>query len=157
MAGSIMLIVLVIAMIVFMLLGSRKQKKMMEQRYSMLSELLPGDEVSTTAGVYGTVVKVSDTKIDLMIADGVVTTWDLNSVRGKVEDTKSDLDEELETAAHSDSKDADKQEAAPRQITENKQEEMNNLIIPDTPEGLDGIDGKDSDHPKDTSTEDSDN
>ena len=46
MAGSIMLIVLVIAMIVFMLLGSRKQKKMMEQRYSMLSELLPGDEVS---------------------------------------------------------------------------------------------------------------
>ena len=44
MAGSIMLIVLVIAMIVFMLLGSRKQKKMMEQRYSMLSELLPGDE-----------------------------------------------------------------------------------------------------------------
>ena len=129
----------------------------MEQRYSMLSELLPGDEVSTTAGVYGTVVKVSDTKIDLMIADGVVTTWDLNSVRGKVEDTKSDLDEELETAAHSDSKDADKQEAAPQQITENKQEEMNNLIIPDTPEGLDGIDGKDSDHPKDTSTEDSDN
>lgn len=114
MAGSIMLIVLVIAMIVFMLLGSRKQKKMMEQRYSMLSELLPGDEVSTTAGVYGTVVKVSDTKIDLMIADGVVTTWDLNSVRGKVEDTKSDLDEELETAAHSDSKDADKQEAAPQ-------------------------------------------
>ena len=52
MAGSIMLIVLVIAMIVFMLLGSRKQKKMMEQRYSMLSELLPGDEVSTLSLIH---------------------------------------------------------------------------------------------------------
>lgn len=142
MTGSIMLIILVVLMIVFMLIGSRKQKKMMEQRYNMLGELLPGDEVSTTAGLYGTVVKVSDTKIDLMIADGVVTTWDLNSVRGKVEDTPSELDEELESAAATDDADTAAETAEPTSTTEWKDAESPE--IPDTIEGLEDLDkGKD--------------
>ena len=154
MTGSIMLIILVVAMIVFMLFGSRKQKKMMEQRYNMLTELLPGDEVSTTAGLYGTVVKVSDTKIDLMIADGIVTTWDLNSVRGKVEATPSELDEELEAAAAGDAPDSDTDSAHPTSATDWKDAETPE--IPDTMEGLEDLDEGKDDRPTGSPSENSD-
>ena len=139
MSGSIMLIILVVAMLGFMVLGSRKQKKMMEQRYDMLTKLLPGDEVATTAGLYGTVVKVSDTKIDLMIADGIVTTWDLNAVRGKVEDTPSELEEEMEAAATSDTP-----------------EEDTALQIPDTIEGIENLGTTNPDSPQEPSAGNSD-
>lgn len=154
MTGSIMLIILVVAMIAFMLLGSRKQKKLMEQRYTMLTELLPGDEVSTTAGLYGTVVKVSDTKIDLMIADGIVTTWDLNAVRGKVEATPSELDEELEAAADADAADPATDPAQPTAATD--WEDVETPEIPDTIEGLEHLDKDKDERPNGSPSENSD-
>ena len=52
---------------------------------SLQSSLEPGDIVSTTSGLRGTVVDASyEDTIDLEIADGVVTTWVRAAIREKI-------------------------------------------------------------------------
>jgi preprotein translocase subunit YajC len=47
--------------------GQQRQKK----QQAMISELMPGAEVMTTAGIFGTVAAVTDEQISLEIAPGV--------------------------------------------------------------------------------------
>ena len=52
---------------------------------ALQSSLEPGDIVSTTSGLRGTVVDASyEDTVDLEIADGVVTTWVRAAVREKI-------------------------------------------------------------------------
>lgn len=131
MGTTVVIGVLIVAMLVLMFTGTRKQKKMMAQRYEMLDNLLPGDRVITTAGMYATVVKVRETEIDLMISDGFVTTWDLNAVRGKVEEEPSEFEKELEQNALSDDEISDGFPNAEAEL-----ESLSDTEIPDTIEGI---------------------
>lgn len=66
-------------------LSGRKQKRVVAQMQALQASLEPGDVVTTTSGLRGTVVDASyEDTIDLEIADGVVTTWVRAAVKEKV-------------------------------------------------------------------------
>lgn len=87
------LLLLLLAVPLF--LGSRKQKKAMQERYELQRSLAEGDRVMTTSGLYGTVVDTEDDlTIDIEIADGVVTTWIRQAIQEKVGPVVDDEDDE---------------------------------------------------------------
>ncbi|MFI5716975.1 preprotein translocase subunit YajC [Nocardia sp. NPDC051750] len=72
---SLLFPLLLAGLLAFMFLGMRRQKKEADKVTQMQNNLKIGDQVVTTSGLYGTVVEVDDTTVDLEIAEEVVTTW----------------------------------------------------------------------------------
>ncbi|MFE6921141.1 preprotein translocase subunit YajC [Nocardia sp. NPDC057663] len=72
---------LILALLVPMFFGIRKQKREAEKVSSLQEGLKVGDQVITTSGLYGTVVDLDDTTVDLEIAEDVVTTWLRQAIR----------------------------------------------------------------------------
>ncbi|MFC8046747.1 preprotein translocase subunit YajC [Nocardia sp. NPDC057353] len=72
---------LLVALLVPMFLGVRRQKREAEKVAAMQDDLKVGDRVTTTSGLYGTVVEVDETTVDLEIAEEVVTTWLRQAIR----------------------------------------------------------------------------
>ncbi|MDO3646656.1 preprotein translocase subunit YajC [Nocardia mangyaensis] len=72
---------LILALLVPMFFGIRKQKREAEKVSSMQESLKVGDSVITTSGLYGTVVDLDETTVDLEIAEEVVTTWLRQAIR----------------------------------------------------------------------------
>jgi preprotein translocase subunit YajC len=64
---------LIIIFILFWFMLIRPQMKRTKEQKKMLTELQKGDEVVTSSGQLGKVVKVSDQYVSLEIADGVTT------------------------------------------------------------------------------------
>ncbi|WP_433597875.1 preprotein translocase subunit YajC [Nocardia sp. CA-135953] len=82
---------LLVALLVPMFLGVRRQKREAEKVTSMQETLKVGDQVTTTSGLYGTVVDLDDTTVDLEIAEDVVTTWLRQAIRDvRTEDETTD-------------------------------------------------------------------
>lgn len=67
---TLMFIVLAGAAFYFLIIRPGKQRQRHQQE--MVTKLVPGADVMTTAGVFGTVVTVTDAEIGLEIAPGVV-------------------------------------------------------------------------------------
>lgn len=97
---------LLVALLVPMFLGVRRQKREAEKVASMQEALKIGDRVTTTSGLYGTVVDADETTVDLEIAEDVVTTWLRAAVRDvrteEADTTDSATTEASETPAASD-------------------------------------------------------
>lgn len=72
---------ILVALLVPMFLGMRRQKKEADKVAQMQDSLKVGDRVVTTSGLYGTVVEADDTSVDLEIAEDVVTTWLRQAIR----------------------------------------------------------------------------
>jgi preprotein translocase subunit YajC len=89
---------ILVALLVPMFLGMRRQKKEADKVAQMQDSLKVGDRVTTTSGLYGTVVEADDTSVDLEIAEDVVTTW----LRAAIRDVRVDYTDD-ETAGDSDS------------------------------------------------------
>ena len=66
--------------IVFYLLLWRPQAKRMKEQRQLLANLAIGDEVVTNSGLIGKVAKVTDSFIQLTVADGVVITLQKNFI-----------------------------------------------------------------------------
>ena len=77
---------ILVALLVPMFLGMRRQKKEADKVAQMQDSLKVGDRVTTTSGLYGTVVEADDTSVDLEIAEDVVTTW----LRAAIRDVRTD-------------------------------------------------------------------
>ncbi|QSE88392.1 preprotein translocase subunit YajC [Rhodococcus pseudokoreensis] len=77
---------LILALLVPMFLGIRRQKKEAAKVTVLQDSLSVGDRILTTAGLHGTVVALGDDTIDLEIAPGVVTTWSRLVVREQIVD-----------------------------------------------------------------------
>src|SRR5690242_8447701 len=83
--GGLLFPLLFLLVLIPMFLGSRKQRRQMQNMQQMQAALQPGDVVTTTSGLRGTVVDASyEDTVDLEIADGVVTTWVRAAVREKI-------------------------------------------------------------------------
>ncbi|WP_342228435.1 preprotein translocase subunit YajC [Nocardia wallacei] len=97
---------LLVALLVPMFLGVRRQKREAEKVASMQEALKIGDRVTTTSGLYGTVVDADETTVDLEIAEDVVTTWLRAAVRDvrteEADATDSTTTEAEETPASDD-------------------------------------------------------
>ncbi len=87
---------LLVVMGAFMFFASRKQKKAMQATINLHDSLTVGDEIMTTAGLYGTITAVSDSKVDVEIAPpGVVVTMLKLAVKEKtvVDEDEYEADE----------------------------------------------------------------
>lgn len=97
---QILLPIALLALLVPMFLGVRRQKREAEKIADLQNNLKVGDRVLTTSGLYGTVVDLDEQSVDLEIAEDVVTTWmrqAIRELRGDTEETTSPHD--TETAA----------------------------------------------------------
>ncbi|MGX7829218.1 preprotein translocase subunit YajC [Actinokineospora sp. 24-640] len=101
MEQALLPLLLIAVLAIPLILGSRRQKKMVAQQQELQSSLTVGDRVMTTSGLYGTVSDISDdASIGLEIAPGVETTWLRQAVREKVgpdliDDDEDDSEDEL--------------------------------------------------------------
>lgn len=59
----------------------RRQRAEAAKTSRMQDSLTVGDQVVLTSGLYGTIVEVDDTTVDVEIAEDVVTTWLRQAVR----------------------------------------------------------------------------
>lgn len=76
-------VVLVFVIFYFLLIAPARKKQKRHQ--AMLNELKPGDRVITQGGIYGTVSGVSDTVVQVKIADQVKVEVDKRSIADKVQ------------------------------------------------------------------------
>ncbi|MEU0469984.1 preprotein translocase subunit YajC [Amycolatopsis sp. NPDC006131] len=120
-----LLLMLVVA--IPLVMGTRKQKRAVQEQQKLQSSLSEGDRVMTTSGLYGTVADTSsDTTIDIEIAPGVVTTWLRQAVREKVapevaDEVETDDDEAVvETVETAEAPKTDEKAAAPSLESEKK-------------------------------------
>jgi preprotein translocase subunit YajC len=97
---------LLVALLVPMFLGVRRQKREAEKVASMQDNLKIGDQVITTSGLYGTVVELDDTTVDLEIAADVVTTWLRQAIREVRADDTASTEETGADATGSDTPEA---------------------------------------------------
>lgn len=67
-----LILLLPIALLLFLILRGRKQQRSVSD---LQSSLAVGQRVMTASGLYGTVVEVSDTTVDLEPSPGVRMTW----------------------------------------------------------------------------------
>ena len=85
--SSLLFPLLILALLVPMFLGMRKQKKALAATSYMQDSLQVGSRVQTTAGLYATIASLDDDTVDLEIADGVITTWSRLVIRERVVET----------------------------------------------------------------------
>lgn len=80
-------LLLIAALALPLILGSRRQKRAMAEAQRLQDSLTVGDRVMTTSGLQATVVSTSDERtVDLEIAPGVRTTWLRLAIREKLPD-----------------------------------------------------------------------
>lgn len=80
-------LLLIAALLLPLIIGTRRQKRAMADAQRLQSSLTNGDRVMTTSGLHGTVVGCADeTTIDLEIAPGVRTTWLRAAIRERIVD-----------------------------------------------------------------------
>lgn len=80
-------LLLIAALALPLILGSRRQKRALADAQQLQDSLTVGDRVMTTSGLQATVVSTSDERtVDLEIAPGVRTTWSRMAIREKLAD-----------------------------------------------------------------------
>ncbi|TPG31725.1 preprotein translocase subunit YajC [Mycolicibacterium hodleri] len=102
---------LLVIMGAFMFFSSRKQKKAMQATINLHDSLAVGDEVMTTAGMFGTITDVSDSKVDLELAPGVVVTMLKLAIKEKTmvdDDDDEDEYEDDDVSEHSTAQELDR-------------------------------------------------
>jgi preprotein translocase subunit YajC len=92
--SSLLFPLLILALLVPMFLGMRKQKKALAATSEMQDSLQVGDRVQTTAGLYATIASLDDDTVELEIAPGVITTWSRLVIRERVGDVVEDYSDD---------------------------------------------------------------
>ncbi|UGT42952.1 preprotein translocase subunit YajC [Nocardia yamanashiensis] len=77
---DLLLPLLLVALLIPMFLGVRRQKREMAKVTEMRDNLKVGDRVVTTSGMLGTVTELDDSTVDLEIAEDVITTWERRAI-----------------------------------------------------------------------------
>ncbi|MEI2775549.1 MAG: preprotein translocase subunit YajC [Tetrasphaera sp.] len=75
--GSLLLLLLPLALLVFLMLGQRRRSR---ETLAMQQSLNVGDEVVTTAGMFGRIQALGDGEVDLEIAPGVIVRFDRRAI-----------------------------------------------------------------------------
>lgn len=69
--GLSSLLLMIGFLIIFYLMLWRPQAKRAKEQRNLLSNLATGDEVITSGGLFGKIVKIADDIVELMISEGV--------------------------------------------------------------------------------------
>ncbi|MEU7764572.1 preprotein translocase subunit YajC [Nocardia sp. NPDC049190] len=122
---------LLVALLVPMFLGVRRQKRETEKVANMQESLKVGDQVITTSGLYGTVVELDDTTVDLEIAEDVVTTWLRQAVREVRTEDEVSTDTTGSSATESDATDSDATDSSVADALEESAEQTETRLTKD--------------------------
>jgi preprotein translocase subunit YajC len=98
---TLLIPVLFIAVIYFFMI--RPQQQQARQHQDLVAALEEGDEVLTSAGIYGTITAIDDDTIEVEVAEGVVVTMS----RQAVVEVAVEVDDEDDDAAGSDDEESD--------------------------------------------------
>jgi len=86
--GLFQFIPLLLVGVLFFVLLILPERKKQKQRQAMLGALKKGDRVMTTAGMFGTVVSLSEEVVVLQVADGVRMRFTRQAVQSVVDEEK---------------------------------------------------------------------
>jgi preprotein translocase subunit YajC len=75
MAELVPLLFIAIAVVFLLVLPMRQRNRAMQRAQQLQAALVPGTEVMTTSGLYGTVGFVGDDTVDLEVSPGVTVRW----------------------------------------------------------------------------------
>jgi preprotein translocase subunit YajC len=75
MAELVPLLFIAIAVIFLLVLPMRQRNRALQRAQQLQASLVPGTEVMTTSGLFGTVAEVGDDTVDLEISPGVTVRW----------------------------------------------------------------------------------
>jgi len=87
------IISLALMLILFWILLVLPQRRRVQAQRALVTSLEVGDEVMTTAGVYGTIEEIDGDVVHLQIADGVVVRSARWAVAQRVTEPEPELDE----------------------------------------------------------------
>jgi preprotein translocase subunit YajC len=75
MAELVPLLFIAIAVVFLLVLPMRQRNRAMQRAQQLQAALVPGTEVMTTSGLYGTVGFVGDDTVDLEVSPGITVRW----------------------------------------------------------------------------------
>jgi len=79
-AGIMQMVMLVGLFVLFYFIAIRPQRKRQKEHTALVSNLAKGDEVVTTSGILGKVVKLEDDFLALKVADNVELKFQRSSI-----------------------------------------------------------------------------
>ena len=112
--GSLLMLVLLMAIFYFMLV--RPQRKRMAEHQALMSSLVPGDEVVTIGGLYGFVNRIEEDEVWLEVSDGVEMRFSKQAISrrvGPAEEPNGSQDATDAGDASADTMEAETTEAEP--------------------------------------------
>jgi preprotein translocase subunit YajC len=94
--GSGILFIIIIAFLLLWLIVVRPQRKRQNQQQEMLGDLRVGDEVLTAGGIYGTISRLDDDQVTVLIAPKTEVLVARRAIAGVTREPEADEDAEAE-------------------------------------------------------------
>jgi preprotein translocase subunit YajC len=91
-SGAVQLLILLAALVVFWAVVMRPARRQQRSVHELQQELVVGDEVVISAGIFGIVRSVDEAKVDLEIAPGTVVTVARQVVVRRAPETEKNVD-----------------------------------------------------------------
>ncbi|MBK8866854.1 MAG: preprotein translocase subunit YajC [Dermatophilaceae bacterium] len=80
-SGSVLFLLLPLAFLGYVFWTQRRRIKQVQ---AVQGSVVVGDQIRTTAGLFGTITALSDTEMSLEVAPGVVVRYDRRAVDAKI-------------------------------------------------------------------------
>ena len=94
--GSGILFIIIIAFLLLWLIVVRPQRKRQNQQQEMLGDLRVGDEVLTAGGIYGTISRLDEDQVTVLIAPKTEVRVARRAIAGVTREPEEDEDAESE-------------------------------------------------------------
>jgi preprotein translocase subunit YajC len=107
--GSGILFIIVIAFLLLWLIVVRPQRKRQNQQQEMLGDLRVGDEVLTAGGIYGTISRLDEDQVTVLIAPKTEVLVARRAIAGV---TREDEEDEVAEAEEPQEEDDEKWQSA---------------------------------------------
>lgn len=102
MPASAQLLVILVAMLGFWAIVMRPARNQQRRVANLQSELEVGEEVMLSSGIFGTVHALSEGRVELELAPGIVVTVARQAVVRRVEESEKATDPELDQPGEPD-------------------------------------------------------
>ncbi len=79
----IIFVYVALLIVAFFFLIVRPQRRQMAARRALIASLEVGDEVITAGGLFGTILEISDTELQVQVADGIILKFAREAVSAR--------------------------------------------------------------------------
>jgi len=87
-------IIAIVAVFYFLIIKPQQKRK--KDQAELMTSLVPGAEIMTIGGLYGTIVSIDDDRIRIVVADGTEMVFAKNAIAHLVKAKASAVDDEPE-------------------------------------------------------------